>query len=77
MNCTSPPTNIPPGSIVRVVADGTIATLHPAIAGEYCTLVHDDLVLGRGPWPMRRDQVELATEDERTEYLARCEAVAP
>lgn len=63
------------GSIIRVTIDGLIGKVTHANA-HGVTIVHDDMHNGRGPWPMWRSQVELATEAESAAYAARCLALA-
>ncbi len=65
-------TGIRSGSIVRL-PDATIGEAFWVSSTE-ARIVHGDKVLGRGPWVFDRDQLELATEAEATEYLSRCRA---
>lgn len=66
----STPRPLPNGTIVRVLADSTIAELCRSSADE-AVIVHGDRPLGRGPWPMRPTQVVEATAAERADYYDR------
>jgi hypothetical protein len=65
-----PSTNLPNGTIVRVLADSTIAELCWHSASE-SHIVHGDRLIGRGPWIMRPTQVVEATAAERADYYDR------
>jgi hypothetical protein len=66
----STPSSLPNGTIVRVLADSTLAELcwHSATEAH---IVHGDRTLGRGPWIMRPTQVVEATAAERADYYDR------
>lgn len=72
------PRSIPNGSIVRLL-DGTIAEQFWHDSTE-AHVIHGDLraigAPGAGPWIFATSQLELATDDERASYLARCKAIA-
>ena len=59
------------GSIVRVIADGTIGEAVHAGPTEV-RVIHGDLALGRGPWILLRDQLEVVSDEERLAYFGRC-----
>jgi hypothetical protein len=61
---------LPNGTIVRVLADSTIAELCWHSADE-AHIVHGDRSIGRGPWIMRPTQVVEATAAERADYYDR------
>jgi hypothetical protein len=64
------------GSIVRVLSDGTIGE---AVWASPLTvlLVHGDRSIGRGPWVMRREQLEVAGPADAAAYCQRCAALVP
>jgi hypothetical protein len=74
-NNTTTTEYLPSRPIVRVIADGTIGELTWSDSEEV-HLVHGDAILGRGPWIMRREQVEVASAGEAEAYRGRCSALA-
>jgi hypothetical protein len=68
------PARVAKGSIVRVTSDGTIGE---AVWASPITvlLVHGDRSIGRGPWIMYRDQLEVASPTDAAAYCQRCAAL--
>lgn len=70
----APAPYIPSGTIVRVLADGTIGEVTWA-GGQELRIVHGHHAVGRGPWVMLRGQCVPATDAEAAAYHAACSAL--
>ncbi len=64
------------GSIVRVPSDGSIGEVTWS-DGVTVRLIHGDRDLGRGPWVMLRDQLEVASAPDAAAYRERVAALGP
>jgi hypothetical protein len=62
--------SLPNGTIVRVLADSTIAELCWHSADE-AHIVHGDRLIGRDPWILRPTQVVETSASERADYYDR------